>query len=331
MNPRICLLWLFAAAGMASVSGVQAAVPTVFGPGVISGPANDAAPTFTPDGRTVYFFRSNHQDYDILVSHRAGDRWSTPEIAPFSGRWRDLEPAISPDGSYLIFASSWPLDGGNRQLDGAWNGQTHAGKGGNLWRVNREGHRWSQPVRLPEAVNRVTSTFGPSIARDGSLYFMAATGEGGRFQLWCSRFQDGHYQPGRPLPFSTGQWSDFDAAVASDQSFIVFASSRPPTPAHTAWVFITYRESGRWSKPVLLGPEINRLGPIDELRLAPDGHTLYFGSGYVMPPVYPKTGKSAERDSRRMVEWNNGNENIWKADLSPWLHSVARGWPASRA
>ena len=75
---------------------------TVFGEGVISGPANDAAATFMPDGRTVYFFRSNGQDYDIMTSRFDGARWSQPLIASFSGHWRDLEPAMAPDGSYLI-------------------------------------------------------------------------------------------------------------------------------------------------------------------------------------------------------------------------------------
>jgi hypothetical protein len=33
--------------------------PQVFAPGMISGPANDGAPTFSPDGTTLFFTRSN--------------------------------------------------------------------------------------------------------------------------------------------------------------------------------------------------------------------------------------------------------------------------------
>lgn len=36
-------------------------MPAIFAPGVISGPAHDSAPTFTRDGNTVYFTRSNAQ------------------------------------------------------------------------------------------------------------------------------------------------------------------------------------------------------------------------------------------------------------------------------
>src|SRR5690349_11074417 len=88
--------------------------PRLFAAGVISGAANDAAATFSPDGKSVYFFRSNGQDSDIMSSHLDGMSWSPPVIAPFSGHWRDLEATMAPDGSYLIFASSRPIDDSDR-------------------------------------------------------------------------------------------------------------------------------------------------------------------------------------------------------------------------
>lgn len=106
--------------------------PRIFAPGVISGPTNDNAATFTLDGKTVYFFRSNYKDYDILVSHADGAGWTRPRITAFSGRWRDLEPAMAPDGSRLIFASSRPVNGSDKPMDGHWGGNVHPGHGGNL-------------------------------------------------------------------------------------------------------------------------------------------------------------------------------------------------------
>ncbi|MFI4921470.1 MAG: TolB family protein, partial [Gammaproteobacteria bacterium] len=138
--------------GLAAAGACWAAAPAaaeVFAPGVISGPADDEAPAFTPDGKTVYFFRNNSSDYDIMVSHFDGKAWSIPEIAPFSGQWRDLEPSMAPDGSYMIFASTRPLPGNDKAPDGSWGGQPHPGKGGNLWRVDRVGSGWSAPKRLP--------------------------------------------------------------------------------------------------------------------------------------------------------------------------------------
>lgn len=301
--------------------------PHLFAPGVVSGPANDDAATFTPDGRTVYFFRSNGEDYDIMVSHFVGKRWSRPTIAPFSGHWRDLEPVMAPDGSYLIFASSRPVTKGGKPLDGHWGGKVHPGRGGNLWRVNREGGGWSNPVRLPDTVNRVDSTFSPAIAADGSLYFMAATAPGGHFQLYCSHFRNGQYETPQLLPFSAGKYGGADPAIAPDQSFIVFSSNRPPTPANDFYVFIAFQRDGHWSQPVPLGPEVNGFSVADELRLGPDGHTLYLSSNHVVPPTYPQTVKSSEARLDQMQNWNDGNDNIWMFDLTPLLdaHHLAAG------
>jgi len=301
----------------------QTMQPRIFAPGVISGPANDAAATFSPDGRTVYFFRSNGDDYDIMTSHLDHKRWSIPTIAPFSGRWRDLEPAMAPDGSYLIFASSRPVGASHKALDGHWGGQFHPGRGGNLWRVNRQGDGWSAPIRLPDIINRVDSTFSPAIAADGSLYFMAATGSGGHFQLYSSAFTGGQYHTPQLLSFSEGRFGGVDPAVAPDQSFIVFASGRPPAPPRDSYAFISFRAHGRWDDPVALGPAVNSLGGIDELRLGPDGHTLYLTSNHVIPPEYPKSLQASAAGLRRMQSWNDGNDNIWSVDLAPWLERAA--------
>lgn len=291
----------------------------IFAPGVISGPADDTSATFSADGRTVYFTRGNSDDYDILTAHFDGSRWSQPVIASFSGHWRDLEPAMAPDGSYLVFASSRPVDGGHKPLDGHWGGQAYPGRGGHLWRVNRQGDGWSAPILLPDTINRFDSTFSPAVAADGSLYFMAATGAGGHFQLYCAHFEDGRYRTPELLPFSAGRYGGVDPAVAPDQSFIVFASNRPPTPAHDLYAFIAFRSRGGWSRPTPLWPAVNTLGHIIELRLGPDGHTLYLASNHVVPTEYPKTTGSSVAGLQQMQTWNDGNLNIWSVDLAPLL------------
>lgn len=311
--------FLFAAAG------AQAADPTLFAPGVISGPADEMAPAFTPDGKSVYFTRSNGSDYDIMVSHREGEGWSKPVVAPFSGQWRDLEPAMAPDGSYLIFASSRPLPGTRTPPDGVWSNVSHPAKGGNLWRVDRKGDGWGEPVRLPDTVNRSTAVFSPAIAANGDLYFMEASGEGDHFRLYCSRYVRGNYQAPEPLSFTAGQYGGVDAAIAPDESFIVFASNRPPAPQGQGDLFIVFRQDGHWGEPVHLPDSINRLASITEVRLGPDGHTLYFSSGYVVPMQPPKDAVATRRGLEDMEGWNDGDLNIWQVDISDLL----KGKPAS--
>ena len=88
----------------------QAATPVLFAPGIISSEFTDTTATFSPDGKTVYFVRSDVQEnYNtILESHLKNGKWSKPRVASFSGWWNDSEPAVSPNGQKLFFTSNRP-------------------------------------------------------------------------------------------------------------------------------------------------------------------------------------------------------------------------------
>ena len=304
------------AALMSSAAVAADAVPTVFAPGVISGPADDEGPTFSPDGKTVYFFRSNSKDYFIMESHLGKHGWSAPKVAPFSGQWRDLEPAMAPDGSYLIFASTRPAPGSSTPPDGSWGGQPHPGKGGSLWRVDRKGDGWSEPKRLPDTVNRSNNIFSPTLAANGDLYFMDAVGEGMHFRLFMSALKDGVYQPPVALPFTAGQYGGVDAAVAPDESYMVFSSNRPPAPTGQSDLFIVFRKDGQWGEPQHLPDSINAAAPAYEAHLSPDGKTLYFGSSQVVSTPIPRDPKADTQVLADMQAWNNSALNIWQVDIS---------------
>jgi Tol biopolymer transport system component len=297
-------------------------LPTIFAPGIISGPAHDSAPAFAPDGKTVYFTRSNAAQSTIFVSHCDAGNWQDPTIAPFSGEWNDMEPAFAPDGSYLVFVSNRPATAGGGPIQGRFNGTVQ--KGGNLWRVDRLGDGWSVPKRLPDAVNPNTSTFAPSVAADGSLWFMTTDEKSGRFRLFRAQYRDGHYLAAVPLPFSDGSSTDVDPAVAPDESFVVFGSGR--TPGRGIDLFIVYREGVGWGTPQSLD-EVNGPGSDAEARLSPDLTTLYFSSDRVTPVAFPRDRRQAEQDSARMQAWDNGNYNIWKIPLAPLrvAHPSTRG------
>lgn len=296
---------------------VKKDTPTVFAPGVISRAPHEASPAFTPDGQTVYFQRSNPSVSTILVSHREDGHWSTPKIVSFSGKWNDMEPAMSPDGSYLIFSSSRPIDQGNKPIDGFFNGKHQPGQGGNLWRVDRQGNGWGKPHRLPSVINTGTSVFGHAITRDGSLYFMRPDTTTNHFRLYRAQWKDGHYLTPVPLPFSTGENTDVDPAVDPDEHFLIFASSRKPAKGMD--LFIVFHNENGWGKPIHMGQVINSPGSDAEPRLSPDGKTLYYSSERFVPSHLPRTHQQAVKDVKAASVWNNGQYNIWKVDLRPWL------------
>ena len=296
--------------------------PRVFAPGIISGPANDASPAFTPDGHTVFFTRSNTSQSVILVSQLRNGAWSAPTIAPFSGEWRDIEPTMAPDGSYLIFASNRPAAAKGKAIDGFWNGTAQPARGGNLWRVDRTRTGWSPPRRLSDIINSHVATYSPSIATDGSLYFMQPTGKSTKFHLFRAQFRNGSYEAPVQLSFSTDDaFGDYDPAVAADESFIVFSSGR--APATTTSLFVAFRSpDGSWSAPQYMGDSVNAGAPNTEARLSPDARTLYFSNSWVAPASQPQSISQTASALSSMSSWNNGLQNIWSVPMN--AHRSAR-------
>lgn len=306
----------------ATLSGAgapQAAEVRIFAPGVGSSLAGGMDPVFEPECGGFYFVRSNSEDAVILYSHRAGKNWNAPQLASFSGVWRDIEPSLAPDGKYLIFASNRPVLPGQTALDGSYKGAPPQG-GGNLWKVTRVAGKWSEPQRLPDLINSSDSVFSPSIAGDGSLYFMKPdAAAGGVFHLYRSQWRDGAYLEPQRLSFSAGEKGDFDPAVAADESYLVFSSMRPPAEPGKTALFLVVKQGNDWGEPIPLADKLGTGVFGIEAKLSPEGRTLYFSNNHVEPVSYPKS-LTAARDSRQAMEtWNGPQRKIWQVDLAPVL------------
>lgn len=235
----------------------------------------DASLAFAPHRNALFFTRGRGQARRILYADRHGDSWSKARPAPFSGPWMDMEPAMAPDGTYLIFASNRPAKAGGKVLDGYYDDKPQPQRGGNLWRANRRGSGWGAPVRLPDTINAGASVYAPAVAADGSIYFMKADPETSHFRLYVSHLAGGRLQDATPLPFSDGVTDDYDPAVAPDRSFIVFTSDRLPSSGNSSDIFIVFAAPNGWSAPIDLGIAGT------ESRLDPDLSTLYFsGPGH---------------------------------------------------
>jgi Tol biopolymer transport system component len=291
-----------------------AVTPELFSPGVISGPANDGSPTFTPDGNTLFFTRSTAAWSAIMESHRVAGQWSQPQLASFSGEYSDSSPGMAPDGSYLVFVSLRP-----KNSDAEVSAQDP--RVANLWRVNRQGTGWSKPTRLPDTVNIGRSIWKPSLALDGTIYFVAIN-EKGQKRLFSSQFKNGEYQQAQPLSFSDGETSDVDPEIAPDGSFLVFCSSGRRKDDTKDHLFFVKRIGADWG-PVLPMRYAGDTGAgnstDDEPHLAPDHHTVYFSSDRGMPVKFPRSREQAIADLKRLEIWDNSNANVWFMPIDTWL------------
>jgi len=282
----------------------------VFAPGVISAGSSDAAPTFSPKGDEVFFERSNGQSYAIMRSRKTRGGWSKPSVASFSGRWLDLESAMSADGSYLVFSSNRPAETGARPIDGFYDSKRQAGKGGALWRVDRAHGKWGDPHRLPASVNISTSIYEPSLAASGDIYFQSADADGKQFHLYVARAKGKGYERAEQLKLhGPAGSSDMDPCIARDGSFLLFSSDRESGAAHR--LFIAFRTDDGWSDPRPLGADVNS-GSAGDPRLDEAHHLLYF----VSRRLAPATG-NARKDLDRSARWNNGLSNIWSVSFDP--------------
>jgi Tol biopolymer transport system component len=294
-------LVLYAAAALAAVAWGAAATPQtpVLFAAERDWPAGvDTAPAFTPDGRTVIFTHAEGERRTLMIATLGPAGWSQPRPAPFSGRWRDLEPAISPDGRYLVFVSNRPATPGGAMLTGYWGGQPHPGAGGNLWRVDRTNDGWSEPRRLPQAVNGSSAIYSPAVAADGSLYFNEPDRLTHKSRVFRAQARGEGYERPVMASFSAGAQTAYDVAVAPDESFVVFSSGRPPAPADQSLLFVAYRRAGGWSAAAPLGAGIAGL----EARFSPDLRTLYFTPGKPEIPGADVSGRIHQLELKPLLD-----------------------------
>lgn len=125
----------------------QTVQPQLFAPGVVSTEFMETSAAFTPDGKTVYFTRADFQfsDNTIMESHFKGGKWTKPEVASFSGVWRDSEPHVSPDGTKLFFVSNRPATG-DKPLLANFSGRSFPGA--NIWYVEKKQKAGANPFTL---------------------------------------------------------------------------------------------------------------------------------------------------------------------------------------
>lgn len=237
--------------------------------GIIN-PASDDTLAFTPDGNTVFFDRSQGKHKTIMVAHKVNGHWSAPQTAGFSGHWYDQDPALAPDGSYIVFSSDRPTTASAKQQFRTVNGKASAIS--DLWKTTRQGDGWGKPVWLGSVVNASHFLVSPSVAADGTLYFIQR-GDDHEMHIYRSRVASGQYLAPERVALGNPATSTHDPAIAPDGSFMVFGYGK--SAAGLGRLHIAFREGDHWSQPVDLGDAVNGVGPWGS-HVMPDGHTLTF-------------------------------------------------------
>jgi Tol biopolymer transport system component len=246
--------------------------PTMFMPSLISGQHEEFRISFTPDGQTLFFARSQKGAWfpqsrkaTIYTSSLEGGYWSAPVVASFSGKYSDIDPFVSPDGQRIYFSSIRPVNGQER---------TDA----DLWVVEKRGNAWSEPIHLGQEVNSPKDDLYPSVDQQGTLYFGSERDfAGGAWDIYSAKSNNGKYGEAQklPAPVNTAGW-DFNPAISADGSTLIFTGLNLPSGAGFGDLYISKQQDGKWSAPRNMGAPINTASDEFHPSLSPDGKTLYF-------------------------------------------------------
>jgi Tol biopolymer transport system component len=294
---------------------LRAAEPELFGEGVFSTPAWDFFVAFTPDQRTAYVCRANgtFTYFTILETYRRAGRWTEPRVAPFSGRWSDADPHISPDGAWIYWISNRPLptDTGvvlkngrddydvwfaERTAEGDWGAPRHLGA----------------PVSSPDAVE-----WSPSVAANGNLYFGTIRGGGrGGNDIWVSRLVNGVYQSPENLGDSVNtRFGEYEPWVAPDESYLIISAQGRPDGLGGFDLYISFRRNGVWQKALHLPAPINSEHGDFNQSVSPDGLYLYFSSSRSTLDKIPERPWSYRELQRRLTSVGNGLGDIYRVEM----------------
>jgi Tol biopolymer transport system component len=193
----------------------------------------------SPDGKEIFYTLQSPQGIFQTILYMKKDakgNWSKPEVAPFAGKYSDLEPAFTMDGNKLFFASNRPVNGNEiKDFD--------------IWVVEKENGKWGDPKNIGLPVNTEADEFYPSVTKSGNLYFTAAYKHAvGKEDIWLAKWENGKYLD--PVSLDTAVNSrtyEFNAFISPDEDLIIFTSYGRKDDKGRGDLYMSIKDaSGKW-------------------------------------------------------------------------------------
>lgn len=228
------------------------------------------APTFSPDGREMYFTKykvisESVQGTEIWFTKYENNQWTAPAKAPFS--------------SYLYHDNN-PCFVGNDTLF------IHSQRSNNafIYRMVRNANGiWSTPAAVNlQITSGMMSGLQFSVARSGNIYAEMDNTQGtnGDIYLW-KRLSNGQYAAPVLVPGIGYSGPDIFPFIDPNERYLIFASDRPGgfcTNNFRFELYISYRHADNsWSIPLNMGQSINITGAAFP-AVSPDGKYLFFNT-----------------------------------------------------
>lgn len=281
----------------------------LFAPGIVSTAAYELNSAFTPDGKEMYqTIVVTGWDFSAIVQRKeAKNGWSDPVVAPFSGRYNDIDPNLSPDGNQIIFASRRPEESAiTKELSRSWD----------LWIASRKDNHspWDEAQRLPSPVNTGAVEIYPSISASGTIYF-GSNREGGHGKTDIYRAVPGNTGYNRVENLGTqinSEYSEGDAFIAPDERYIIVAVDGRPDSRGQSDLYISFvQDDGTWGKLYQMGGSINTSAKEYCPVVTPDSQFFFFTRGKKKgSTLHSDQQKTYQQLAEKIYTWRNNLENV---------------------
>ena len=279
----------------------------MFSPGVISDEFGNRDMAISPKGDELFYtMQYNYGMFStILYSKKINGKWSRPEIAGFCGKYKDLEPAFSFDGTKLYFSSDRPLT------------DTGSEKDYDIWYVTKVNNKWMNPVNMKSPVNTDKDEYYASAAKNSNIYFTRAV-EGREEDILICKFTNGVYSEAESLPDSINSTGDeFNAFVDPDESYIIFSGYKRKDGYGSGDLYISKKnKKGEWQQAKNLGTLINSVSLDYCPYITPDKKYFFFTSNRHNIKMPFKRAKTLKELKAIMVSPLNGADDIYWIEAS---------------
>ena len=196
------------------------------------------------------------------ISRRSGIDGPNPKSPDFLKDDWATQPAFSPDGRTLYFSSSR----GKEDI-----------RHYSLWRSLKTEDGWSEPESVIDMGGGPMMEYHPTVACNGSVYFLLWDFPRQIGDLYVSEQVDGcHAEPVLLASPVSGPYNDTRPTVDPQGRYLLFGSNRPGGYGGTD-IYITFKKAdGSWTTPRNLGPTVNTPANDDMPNISPDGKYWFF-------------------------------------------------------
>jgi len=281
----LVLVLALLASGMGSARGQReresnpVSTPMIFASGIVS-TGKEFGLTFMPNGKEAYFtrFDAEKRTNHIYRTSLVNGEWQAPQLIEFSrDEWRDLDPAVSPDGKRLFFVSTRPKPGADA---------SSPSPDMDIWVADRTASGWGS-LHWVENINSNGKEGSPSVDRDGTLYFFSDRGVAANTNsIYSSKLTNGSYASPERLPAEINAGpSDTSPFISPDGNTLLFYSNRDGGHGKGD-IYVASKSHGKWTQAVNLGAKVNTSDSEYNPSASPNGEQLYFGRNrniYVIP------------------------------------------------